>query len=308
MYAAVANYFQTLVERFGQGWNRFWFEPSDPTTLCGLRIATGLVATSTLASYSFDLLRFFGPSGMLPTRVVRELEPMWRFSYLDYAYDQNVLWAAHGIGLAILVLFTLGFWSRLTSVLSLVVMLSYYHRAPMITSQFDRILIFVMFYLCLGPTGACFSLDRWLSKRKEPASPSGSKSDVAKSSAATAAIRLLQVHVAAVYAMMAAGKLAGQPVWWDGTAAWWLTRNLQSTLVDLTWLDNYPKWVNFLTHTIVVYQLGFPVLIWNRLARPLVLAIGALVWTLIAVLTGLVGFSLMMCVASLAFVESRRSE
>ena len=33
MASAVKNYLVTLVERFGAGWNRFWYVPSDPYVL-----------------------------------------------------------------------------------------------------------------------------------------------------------------------------------------------------------------------------------------------------------------------------------
>ncbi len=62
-----------MTEGFGQAWNRFWFTPSDPYTLAVLRVLVGLVATYNIFTYSFDLLRFFGPSGMLTTDLVRSL-------------------------------------------------------------------------------------------------------------------------------------------------------------------------------------------------------------------------------------------
>ena len=46
---AIGSYFRTLSSRFGNGWNRFWFAPSDPMTLGVIRIFTALVALGALS-------------------------------------------------------------------------------------------------------------------------------------------------------------------------------------------------------------------------------------------------------------------
>jgi hypothetical protein len=194
-----------------------------------------------------------------------------------------------------------------TSVLALIVVLSYFHRAPLVTGQFEPILAMVMFYLCLGPSGRCLSIDSLLARRKAAAAGPSAVDRLAPtgSFAATVAIRLMQVHLAAIYLMMALGKLLGgnyEPVWWTGDAMLWLVAKPESRLMDLTWLPQYV--LNAWTHLVVWTELLFPVLIWNRLARPLVLAVSTLVWASLAVATGLVPFCLMMVVANLAFVPS----
>lgn len=73
MMGAVIGYFAVLLERFGQGWNRFWFTPRDVFALCVLRILTGLLALTTHLSYTSDLVRWFGPHGWLPIDTVRTI-------------------------------------------------------------------------------------------------------------------------------------------------------------------------------------------------------------------------------------------
>src|SRR5580692_10969643 len=116
------GYFEKLTEGFGRAWNRFWFTPSDPYTLSVLRVLVGLVATYNLFSYSFDLDRFFGPAGMLPTDLIRSLaearsaaDATYRFSFLDNVHSSGELWAFHLLSLAVLVLFTVGLYTRVTS-------------------------------------------------------------------------------------------------------------------------------------------------------------------------------------------------
>jgi hypothetical protein len=48
-----------------QGWNRFWFQPADPTPLAFIRLCCGLLAVYTLVVYSYDLQEFMGARGWL---------------------------------------------------------------------------------------------------------------------------------------------------------------------------------------------------------------------------------------------------
>lgn len=340
---AMRKYLAELVDGFGNGWNQFWFAPSDPATLSLMRIATGLIALYVVLSYTPDLDELFGPGGLASEETLANLEQAMRvrqldpsldaatrqqvshqvreaiprqlaFSYLNYLHSPGALRAAHWAGLAVLALFTAGLFTRAASVLALLVVLSYIHRGPLLTSHVEPILAFVMFYLCVGPSGAEWSIDRVLRARRTAGQPvqlstvyhapiPSSANETAFSSAATVSIRLIQVHLALLYSLMAIGKLASE-VWWDGMAVWWLIARPESRLVDLTWLHRFPLLVSGWTYAVAAYHLAFPVLIWNRLARPLLLVLGVVLWGSLALLTGEIPFSLMMLVASLAFVPS----
>ncbi len=304
MPSAISRYFQTLCQRFGEGWNRFWYTPSDPTSLALLRIATGLVTLWFLASYTGDLVRLFGPAGMLAPEVVSQLrgDDFVRLSYLSYLRSPAELYAAHVAALIVAAMFTAGLFSRVTSVLSLVVVLSYIHRAPMLTGLFEPILTMLLFYLCFGPTGAALSLDRLRLRRK-----ADSQADAAppKLYSATVSLRLVQVHLSVIYFMMAIAKLA-EPgdTWWLGEAVWWLIARPESRIVDLTGLlHDHPYVLNAWSHAIVLFEFAFALLIWNRLARPLLLAISVPMWILLALVSGWSGFCLAMLLAGLAFVD-----
>ena len=56
-----------------EGWNRFWFTPSDPHTLAAIRIAGGLMLFYTHLVWGKNLMAFLGPDGWLP--VCRSLTP-----------------------------------------------------------------------------------------------------------------------------------------------------------------------------------------------------------------------------------------
>ena len=57
-----------------QAWNRFWFTPTDPATLCLLRFLAGSLLFYTHLVWSLDLQAFLGPDGWLPVEYLRNLQ------------------------------------------------------------------------------------------------------------------------------------------------------------------------------------------------------------------------------------------
>lgn len=306
--AADANPLASL----GAAWNRFWFTPADPTVLCLMRGLTGLCVMYWLATFTPDLVRFFGPDGLLPVDVVQAVQSQpdsttWRWSFLDYLHTPGELYAGHAVSLAITTLFTIGWLSRWMNVLTLVVVLSYIHRGPPLTTPLEAVLAFVLLYLCFAPTGARWSVDAWLRSRR------GDRSKVADSVMANIATRLLQVHGSLFYAMLALAKLNdGRPsfdgdeyhAWWSGDAVWWLAARPNSPLLDLTGLlgDNVYL-TNAWTLAIVAFEVAFAILAWRPAARPVLLVGGVIHWGLLSLITGLAPYCVMMIVANLAFLS-----
>lgn len=317
------SYWQELSTALGDGWNRFWYTPRDPRGVCILRILVGVMALYYVLSFTSDLELWFGPQGLLPVDTVVRLttDPneqgmasLDRWSYFDLARQPSELWGLHYAGIAIVALFTLGVFSRVTSVLSTVVVLSYVHRAPMITGQFEPVLTLLMIYLCLAPTGACWSLDAWWQQRKQVQPQGKGTSEPAPSIMANVAIRLIQLHVAALYLIIGLTMLGGttgaeyDPTWWRGEGMWWLIAKSESRLIDLTFLHGTtPTYVvNLWTHAVVALNLACGILLWHRLARPLLLILVTISWAGLALVTGLVSYCLIMAVAGAAFISPQR--
>jgi hypothetical protein len=307
------NYFRTLTSRFGAGWTRFWFTPSDAIVLSLVRVLTGLVALWWYLSLLPDLQLWFGPNGIfsldLALAARSQSDGHFAFSLLDYVNSASQLWVVYALGIAAIGMMVIGLFSRIATIASLVFVLSFIHRAPVLTRPVDGILPLLVFYLCLGPSGANFSMDACFRRRRQRREAGGVNtidSCVVYSSGATVAIRLLQVHITLIYAAMLIAQLQGA-AWWQGTAVWWLMARPDSRLVDLTGLSRmglaFEYLVNFLTHAIVLYELCFVFLIWNTLARPLLLVVGVAVWVGLALISGWVSFDVLMLVATLAFLS-----
>jgi hypothetical protein len=61
--------------------------------------------------------------------------------------------------------------------------------------------------------------------------------------------------------------------------------------------------LNFWTHAMVGLELLFGLLIFHRLARPLLLAASLVHWTLIGLVTGLLSYAAAMLVANVVFIS-----
>ena len=236
-------YFGELSREFGAAWTRFWFTPRDSVVLCLVRILTGIVALYYIVSHSADLVRWFGPDGILNASTTQrltgaeQLRYSFHYSYLYLAETPASLWILHGAGLLVVLAFTLGLWSRLTSIGALIVVLAYVHRAPLITGQLEPVLTMLLAYLCLAPTGRHFSLDAvWARHRLKKLGPlAWLWTDTQLSLGANISTRLIQLHLAGFCLMTGLNMLAAD-TWWAGEGVWWLIARTDSRLVDLTGL------------------------------------------------------------------------
>lgn len=301
----IQAYLRDLTDTTGHCWNEFWFRPRDASVVCLLRICSGLLAFYWVLTFTPDLIVLFGPGGLIPLDLLQTwVGDRWMVSYFNLLDSPAELWTAHILGLIVLALYTAGAFTRVTSILALLVVLSYVHRAPMLASQFDPILSLVMFYLCFAPCGAYWSVDALRQRRKlESQTALVSASPLRASAATTVSTRLIQVHLSLVYAMLALSKLTGA-AWWSGRGVWLLVARPESRTIDLTtWLAEHPFVFNGWTHAIVLFELAFAILIWNRWARPLLLALSLVMWPSLALISGLHLYCAMMLVAGLAFVD-----
>jgi hypothetical protein len=293
-----ATYWEEWTAAVGEGWNRFWFTPASSKPLSMIRIAMGLLLIVYFLSNTSDLLRWYGSEGLLPPATVRTLTsggnlPQFRYSLLNHVSKPSEVWIIHSIGILAAGCLAAGLFSRAAAAITLVVLLSYIHRVPMISGLGEPIFAAVLFYLCIAPSGEWFGVNAWLKQRKSPGEPQPTV-------LANLTLRMIQVHLAALVFMMGMSKLS-QENWWIGDAVWYLLAQTRSRPVDLTFLRNTPFLINAWTHAIVAFEIAFPILIWNRFARPILLIIAVPLWLSIAAATGHLLFALAMISASIAF-------
>lgn len=285
------------------GFNEFWFTPRRPTMLGLIRIFTGLIAFWTLLVWTFELSTFFGSDGLLPPGYRSQLGAAAAWSHLDWFNGSALLWV-HLAGLVVVALFTAGVWTRATSVLTALLVISYGNRSIGAGFGLDQINAFMCLYCAVGNSGGRFSVDQWLANRKS--SPSGTLL-VRRDTSTNIAVRLMQIHLCVVYFFAAVGKLQGD-TWWTGEAVWLALASYEYQTIDMTWLAGYMPIVSLMTLTSMFWELLYPALVWPRLTRPVMLAIAIPVHLGIGFCMGMPSFGLIMLVANLSFVERSESD
>ncbi len=289
----------TWIRAQWQGWTKFWFQPSDPATLGVIRICTGWMLFYTHLVWTLDFQDFFGPRAAwldLDTAALIQGDG-WAWSHFWVVQSPAMLMLIHVASLAVFLLLMVGLWTRVTSVVALLIAISYVHRVPGALFGLDQINTLLALYVAIGPSGAAFSVDAWRTKRRN-----GHQADTTRPRVGTTvAIRLLQIHMCIVYLFAGMAKLQGQ-TWWNGTALWGAIANLEYQTVDLTWLVHSPTFVAFLTHLTVFWELFYIALVWPRATRPFVLAVAVLVHVGIGICLGMMTFGFAMLIGNMAFV------
>jgi hypothetical protein len=261
----------------GSAWLAYWFTPADSRPLALVRILTGLLGLALVGSYAADLEAWFGPGGMIPVSATGRSGPT--FSLFAMATSASALQALFGVLVAALGAVALGLASRLACLVAAVLWAALLNRGPVLAGPADDCLAVLLWCLAVGPSGAVWSLDRWIGARRGSPPP-------APSPWARVALGLIRVHAVAITAGLLLAQLKGD-AWWDGTAAWWLAARSQSRLVDLTGLYRGSEYLmNLVTHAIVGFEVLFAGGLWFDATRRLVARAGIVAWPLIGILAG----------------------
>ncbi len=317
---------------------RFLFAAVDPTGLGFMRICCGLLVFYNTLVYSYDLMSYVGPNSWVdvptqiylrkdypvvhppdnwtdPVRVEKEGSFLWSIFY--HVRDPFWVVTIHVSILIVLLLFTVGLWTRVTSVLAWIGALQYVERVQTQLFGQDTMLIILLMYLMIGcvfsTSESALSVDRWLELRRERREQ-GRRADLSlkPSWSANFALRLIQVHFCIIYLVSGSSKLLGA-AWWNGTALWLCLANynfapMRVGLYDqaLIFLCNHrPLWEICLTSGVVFTlftEISFTFLVWGRRWRPFMVSCSVLMHLGIGLIMGLTVFSALMLTMVLAFV------
>lgn len=244
------------------------------------------------------------------------------FSIWFHVTDPVGMAVVHAVVLVILFLFTVGFRTRVMSILTWLAAVSYIHRTQQVLFGMDTMMNILLFYLMIGNCGAALSVDRVIDRyRAVRASLRRSGTIDAPTLAyldgpplsvtAGFACRLLQVHFCFIYMAAGLSKLKG-PAWWNTNAYWDTLVNPEFTLVHYQWYESLirgltsERWLYGLVAAggvafTFVAEICLPFLVWTRL-RPYVVMLGFVLHAGVAVFMGLWIFSLLMMTLLLCYL------
>ena len=276
-------------------WNQFWFSPRDGKTLGLIRLLAGLIVFYTHLVWSPLLIRFLGPNGMVPPSYRSDFfDSPWAWSHFDWLPGETSIWIVHGLALIAMLMFALGFWTRVTGIATAFFVISYANRATAALFGLDQIAAFLTLYLAISDCGGHFSLARTPVAADLKESKASVRNNIA--------IRLMQVHLCIVYLFAGLGKCQGE-TWWNGEAIWGAVASFEYQTIDMTWLADHMWLVSIVTLVTLVFEIGYIGLIWPRLTRPLMLMLAVPLHLGIGLCMGMMEFGMIMLVANLAFVE-----
>jgi hypothetical protein len=302
LVVAVAHYPVELALAAGRAWRRFFFTPADAAPLGLIRIGVGLLCLWNHVIVGLDLRANLGSDGWADPAALRAFWSAWKWHPRPWSLwllvpDRflDVAWVGC---LLVLILFTLGLFSRGTAVLTWLILVSTSRRAPVLYFGFDEVLMTWTMYLAVsGASGQALSLDRLLARRGHPAA-----SDPQPTVSANLGLRLIQLHLCLIYGAAGLSKLMGR-AWWNGSAVLMILLSPEYRVGDFTWLAGSAYLLNFLTHATVALEIVYPVLVWFPICRPLMLLGMVLLHLGIDRTLGLTEFSLSMIAGNLAFVS-----
>src|SRR4051812_37888543 len=247
------------------------------------------------------------------------------FSYWYHVTDPTTMYVLHAAFLGVCVLFTIGLWTRVTSVLAWVGSLNYIHRGQLILFGQDTMQTILLVYLMVGPSGAALSVDALRARYRAARAMLGSGgrhvpwaeavlAGPARSWLANLAVRLFQINFCLIYLSSGVSKLKGS-TWWEHSAPWLIFANPEFGLIRYPayeWLLRQvveyrtlmAAFAGFATLFTLTVELGWTFLVWTRL-RPVMVVLSVMLHFGIAVFMGLAVFSLYMFTLVLCYLPAR---
>ncbi|VTS06988.1 HTTM domain-containing protein [Tuwongella immobilis] len=257
-----------------------------------------------------------------PAQTYVQGRPVW--STWFHLQSLPAMIAVHVFSFVVVALFTVGYYTRITSVLAWLVLLNMIHRSQQLLFGMDTMLNILMVYLTIGPSGAALSLDRLREVRKIRAEIAAGKRSAtdpetvallhapAKSMLAGFVTRLFQIHFCFIYTASGMSKLKGD-AWWNHTALWRTLVNPEfspfpvlgyRTAVDALASSRFATELFSASGIVFTFalELALVCLVWTK-ARPYVVIGGLLLHFSIAIFMGLTVFCMLMMTLLLSYLQ-----
>jgi len=252
-----------------EAWNAFFFAPQSPIPIALFRIIYGLLVIATLTLLRPDWLAWYGPHAWDSLSTMHTLEPGTRLNLFAVipqtdAWINGLFW----IFLGSAILLTIGFLTRLNSLLVFLCLASIHQRNVYILHAGDTFLRVAGFFLIFAPAGAALSIDRLIRIRR-------GKEDASIQPRSPWAQRMIQFELALMYFATFCVKLKGAP-WLQGTATYYILHLDEFKRFPIPSWFLHPLMLKLESWTALVLEFSLGVLIWVKELRYIILTLGLL--------------------------------
>lgn len=214
--------------------DRYWFGYGSPVSLGLFRILIGSITFLNFALISIDLQEWFTENGWVPLRVLSMTQgpigrhfqffgadlslpfEVPRIAFLNSVSDSRIIVAFYALTMVAAMLTALGLWTRVSSIVLALCVVSLHHRNPAILHGGDTVLRICVLYVAIAPSGAACSLDRLVAVFRGTAGATPRQVSLWPQ-------RLIAFNVGVIYLFTAWAKWDGSH-WRDGTATWYTSR------------------------------------------------------------------------------------
>jgi hypothetical protein len=276
-----------------KSWSQFFFGPISARPLGAFRIVYGLLMLMYLGLMTVEFDLWYTGTGLLRGPESRAAAGPLRFSALQYTDNPAIAYAVLAATAAAAVGLTLGWRTRVMSVLFYLGMLTLYHRNVSSNGGPDAVPLIVSFYMMFCPSGAAFSLDSRRAARK--------RGTVAEPLILPWGVRLLQMQVCLIYFQSCVIKCQGA-LWLNGTTVHYVLFNREFGMFNLEWLAQYPVLINLMTHSALLFEFMLAFWLWFRPTRPWAILAGVLLHMGIRPVINVPGFGEAMIATYLVFL------
>ncbi len=241
-----------------KAWKTLFFGPISARPIGLFRIVYGLVMVMYLTIMTADFELYYTSAGLLRGEDAAQAAGPFRLSLLQFTDNLSIAHAVHWGTLAAAIAFTLGWHTRIASILLYAGMITLYHRNVISNGGPDAMPTIMTFYTMLCPCGKAYSIDAWLAARKQKA-PS-------EPIVAPWGIRLLQMQICLLYFQSCVIKCQGT-TWSNGTVMHYVLHNREFGQFDLSFLAGYPLIINAFTHGALLIEFALAFWLWFRPTR-----------------------------------------
>jgi hypothetical protein len=212
--------------------------------------------------------RFYAADGILSLRDMGSFwlrpDPWSVFYWTDGILNSRWYWV---LGFIAALGFTIGWMTRLCTIILYVLQTSMIHRNPSVVNGEDLVFRMLLFYSCFAPLHYSLSLDSWLYNRRKTRP---------RVLPLIWPVRLIQVNVALIYftaVLYRLGDPAGE--WIRGDAIYWsMMSNLWSRCPwPQLFYGQGGLWLSrIITYSTLLIEFACALLVWFRRPKPYVLA------------------------------------